>query len=435
MNNQNKNDAWGNLGLFLLLLPGIIVGYLVYGALKSEPVIGIILGICVGLLVSALLAKLLLEWSKEAEKKEKQKERKAIADGKWDFPIEEFCRECKKAKIKDAKDLFSEKKARAIADQILRNHHIPEEFYGVYDNKEKLESYLKRGAEIDEERHRKEREEEEKRRSEPQKANMTSAESGIVLHHKKLSEKYGVEKRCAYIEEEISKRRTRIWEIERAQDAALKMAAMVSSSAAQEKTHDWATAGGIASGIAGPVAGAMVASDLVRKNAEIEARNRQNQANVDKMADRYVSLSLKGNDEKYNLEEEIEPLQKKLDATRIKVVFENIPKDELFRSLTIGKSSIVPMASQALKIKTTISSNYVPKGVPAGVKMVVDGTLSGKIYAGGMLVGEIVLPLPEYGVPCDGSSVTVETFCDHYSVNGQPYRVEFTPNKLWVMEK
>ena len=61
--------------------------------------------------------------------------------------------------------------------------------------------------------------------------------------------------------------------------------------------------------------------------------------------------------------------------------------------------------------------------------------LTGKVYAGDLYVGECVLPLPLFGVECGNPAPTqAETICGRFAANDQPYRVEFSPNKLWVME-
>ena len=59
----------------------------------------------------------------------------------------------------------------------------------------------------------------------------------------------------------------------------------VRSSAYQEKEINWAVAGGIASGFAGPIARAAAAVDAMVKNAEIRAKNEINKQNFNKVAD------------------------------------------------------------------------------------------------------------------------------------------------------
>lgn len=67
--------------------------------------------------------------------------------------------------------------------------------------------------------------------------------------------------------------------------------------------------------------------------------------------------------------------------------------------------------------------------------MTIDGTLNGKVYAGDLFLSEITLPLPVFGVECGlKEETTAETLCDSYAINGKPYRIEFEPINLWVME-
>lgn len=53
----------------------------------------------------------------------------------------------------------------------------------------------------------------------------------------------------------------------------LRAGAQAIMSASQQKEHDWAIHGGIASGIAGPAAGLAAAADIQAKNAQIRAQN------------------------------------------------------------------------------------------------------------------------------------------------------------------
>ena len=134
------------------------------------------------------------------------------------------------------------------------------------------------------------------------------------------------------------------------------------------------------------------------------------------------------------LKKQLEPYEKALEDLRTKVVIDSADTETLFASLEIGKALVDKQKSGALAVKTTLKTNYCPQ-VPANVGCTVDGSLTGKIYAGDLFVGECVLPLPLYGVECGNPNPSMaEALCGRFAANDEPYRVEFSPNKLWVME-
>ena len=173
----------------------------------------------------------------------------------------------------------------------------------------------------------------------------------------------------------------------------------------------------------------------MNRNAQIEAENRKNRETINQAATQMFRDSLPMGKKIEGLERRIDVLRKQREELKAKVVIETGKTDELFRHLTISNVQVKGQGPDALRISAELKTDYSPKGLPEGVRTVVDGTLTGKVYAGDLFVREIVLPLPVLGVECGAPyATTAETLCDYYSLNGKPYRVEFTPNDLWVME-
>lgn len=83
-----------------------------------------------------------------------------------------------------------------------------------------------------------------------------------------------------------------------------------------------------------------------------------------------------------------------------------------------------------MRITVTITNNF-KADVPENVQVVVDGTLSAKVFFEDILLDTVCVPLPLFGVSKQ-ESVTVYT--DYYVEEEGNYSVQFSPNKLWIVE-
>ena len=92
-------------------------------------------------------------------------------------------------------------------------------------------------------------------------------------------------------------------------------------------------------------------------------------------------------------------------------------------------------------VKVLVAIGFVPVDnfqVPEGVKVVVDGTITGKLMVGDKTVADVVLPLPFNGVKCRAGHIeTLTAECTHYY--GDPdaeYRFELDSRQnVWYMEE
>lgn len=192
-------------------------------------------------------------------------------------------------------------------------------------------------------------------------------------------------------------------------------------SGAIRKEKDWATHGGIASGIAGPAAGIAVAADIQQKNAEIRKQN----AEVMHLTAQVAINATRETDhlacEAGRKAEHWEGLAKEAENKLVEV----LPADRLFAMLSPeGSASTSKTGAILVKVRIAASKNLkIYETVPA----VVDGILAARIMVGTEEVGTAYLALPWNGA---AGSTTLKGVCrnpiktaDHYSVVVSPYRL------------
>ena len=195
---------------------------------------------------------------------------------------------------------------------------------------------------------------------------------------------------------------------------------------AMQKETDWATHGGIASGIAGPAAGLAVAADIQRKNADIREHNaalRQLSVKAALEASRETdSLASK-------VSREAEKWEERATAAENKLV-QILPEEQLLELLSpTGRAynsdtgailvNIHISAARDLKIYETVSA-------------VVDGCLKVQIMDGAEIVGTTYLTLPWNG---SEFSADLEGVCRNPIKQANKYTVKIEPHHLWAIEK
>lgn len=392
------------------------------------------------------------ERQRQAEEKEKQEQarKEAICEkGEWLISSIDFYNRCCQSNVKEINSDFTLQKAVTIAGLMFNDAGVPKQFYPTFLEEQKLKAFFNEGkqeaqrrAAIAEEMRRKA---EEKRRTTPVAGKLSEQEAAQVHFSASLIHLTGKDKRRKILEDELDSINSQIQplrqEISRLLDQHSNRyvnAAMVYAAAPQEKTHDWATAGGIAEGIAGPAAGLAVALDTMNENAKIEARNAQTKQVYTTAANNILQRDYFGEGRNVgkkitSLENRAKPLQEALDALEEKVVLNGIDKSVLSKYLKVTYCNVEKRNSNILYVTVSLRNNYTAD-VPDGVTIVVDGTLSANIYCGDILVGSAIAAFPTFGIAC-GDTVTVTALCNRYLEGNRKYRAEITFNKLWVMEK
>ena len=192
----------------------------------------------------------------------------------------------------------------------------------------------------------------------------------------------------------------------------------------QQKEIDWATHGGIASGIAGGAAGLAVAMDAQAKNAQIRA---QNKANLEALLP--LESTVLGSAREY--EDAAKKIQPLVDEAKIKLVTDT-PKDKVLDRLDIKLKDISISQTGAFTVQASVKlrNNFV---IFDNIHAVVDGTICADLYQEGNKVGSALLVLPTFGV--DKQETTIKGISPDGAILGVPYEVKFTPYLLWEMEK
>ena len=259
--------------------------------------------------------------------------------------------------------------------------------------------------------------EEARKNAEKLQAELSELRKAEQEKHSKLT-KYasfaGREKRIAMLNDVIDK-------CERAVPALMN-GAEITLRESQEKELDWATFGGIASGLAGGAAGLATAADIQAKNAQIRANN---QARKEAVKPRMMAM--------YNAaieyKQEGKEAKAALEAAKLKLVAEDSAESALSR-LSIEVDRVTISKTGAFELKATMQLKK-PFTIFETVNAVVDGTISADLYQEGTKVGSALLVLPTFGV---GEKVTIEGIGLRGAKVGVPYKVKFTAHKLWEME-
>ena len=377
----------------------------------------------------------------QREKEEADKKWQAEqASGNWAFPSGKFYDACVKAGYETFDTPFSRQKIYTIAKSILKNNNVSEEYYALYIGNEKdfggelLEKRLAEGkiasaAEKKQIALEKERIAEANRL--PQDGQLSKPQQEYQNLVNAVRSMYGIDKRNTMLDDAIDKLSTKISQYYEGQEAIRELGIMMANSVKQEKKKDWATLGGIASGIAGAGAGLAVASKAMAENAAIEERNRQaREAANQTMRNMYSSASsLDADISQFHNEKRL--LQKYREEADSKVVLANYTTKEIMEKLTITSQVKRNSSGKALDVELTITNNFVAD-VPENVTVTVDGTIDAEIYCGGNLVDRICVALPVMGVTQGHKDVALGHSA-RYTKDGK-YKVKLYPNKLWIVE-
>lgn len=203
----------------------------------------------------------------------------------------------------------------------------------------------------------------------------------------------------------------------------LRDGAMAVMNATQQKEHDWAIHGGIASGIAGPAAGVATAMDIQAKNAQIRAQNEANRK-------AFAPIMMTSYEGAAQHDRRAAALLEEIESAKTKLVSNDDAKTCLSKLSFFG--TMVLVSETGTCTVTTNVKLAEPFFIFGDVEAVVDGTVIAKIYDGDTMVGVASLVLPTYGV----KSVTkLKGMCLYCGTPGKKYTVEFAAANLWAMER
>lgn len=203
----------------------------------------------------------------------------------------------------------------------------------------------------------------------------------------------------------------------------LRDGAMAVMNATQQKEHDWAVHGGIASGIAGPAAGVATAMDIQAKNAQIRAQNEANRK-------AFAPIMMTSYEGAAQHDRRAAALLEEIESAKTKLVSNDDAKTCLSKLSFFG--TMVLVSETGTCTVTTNVKLAEPFFIFGDVEAVVDGTVIAKIYDGDTMVGVASLVLPTYGVK---SATKLKGMCLYCGTPGKKYTVEFAAANLWAMER
>ena len=203
----------------------------------------------------------------------------------------------------------------------------------------------------------------------------------------------------------------------------------------KERESSWGLHGGIASAIAGPVAGAMAASEIQRNNAAKNARNAQ----------LGTSLAMFTLDAERRIREEIDSAVasaktwEKRAAKAPNLLMQEFPAEKLLAHLDpqVYSLKVLETGSIEIEVKTLRSELLIFDTVNA----VVDGTFLAVFYKKELQAGKEEQKIGEafFTLPYNGSNngTILSSICcaSNEKIPEQRLTVRFKPHRLWAIEK
>lgn len=402
-----------------------------------------------------------------AEKKRNEKIweiEKQLRTGKWTFPAENFYRCCKENNILQLDNEFAYVKAQKLAESCIREElaqreaeidadtrhslvslksmgkeeYILERFsvtlssmnsseFSSYIRKECLERYLTEGKKLADSADQ----EELARQKTIKAATPNLPEKTFLQRTSKISYLRGSNKRVKMLDDLVSDLSEKIVAIQQGEEAMKTLGMLYMQQ--QKKEGDWAIAGGIADGLAGPVAGFMAASQVIENNREVRRHNE-----IMRNTSRDVlsgSLSLSSN--RYELERQKKQTEERCKEAKEKITLSKPNAAEIWNHIQVGRYQIKKEKTGVLHVALPVHiETPFALDVPANVKTVVDGTLKAEVRFEDKLVGTVNFPLPLYGIPTNmAAEVTLDGMLDRsVEFNGEYTLKMLDSHNLWIME-
>lgn len=234
----------------------------------------------------------------------------------------------------------------------------------------------------------------------------------------KYAKLHGREKRVAMCYDQYMLCKQECDKLEKQRDNSLSVA----QSYRREK-DDWAIAGGIAQGIAGPAAGLATAMDVQRKNAEAREKNEQS-------ATAFTQFGLFTDNKLREKKKELQHYAERVDRAKKSLVDDSKPY-ELFEKLHFEQPTIGVSETGTITVK--ISANAKSFMIYDDRKAVIDGSVVANIYEGTTKVGQAIMVFPQDGVSektCELEGIALS--CGQW---GKKYHATIGINDLWAIEK
>ncbi len=338
----------------------------------------------------------------------------SIRNGVCAFPSMNFYKECIREGITDLSDRFSYEKAKRLLPKIFGNLDIAD--YGNYT--QNLQEYFDEGKTLT-----------DKDNVGPKEGKVPEEYKCIFSFHSKYSRLHSDKKRKAIVEDTIKDLTSQIENLETASKTAFRMATSAYSLYDTKSSNAWAYAGGAASALGGPVAGAMVASSMYRDDL---TRTTANKAAADRMFNTFYDASMSRTKDVNWLKRQKSSLSKLQETLDSKIIFNDCNQDDLFRSLSaLGK---VHNNEGYTEIEIEIKNTYKFGNNHTG-ELATDGVLEAKLLCDDdTTIDFISIVLPQDGIPL-GQNQTLYAVSDKYMEGKHTnFRAEIYPVDLWITE-
>ncbi len=335
-----------------------------------------------------------------------------------------FYQECKRRGIKNLSSPENKQRAELIYKEVYKIYSV---------NSATVEKAFLKGEKAYTELKEKEEKEEVLKKEQNEREQMErlkTREKEIYNDYIKYAEFYGREKRIAILKDLQKVCQSKIEEKKKA-EKNLRDLDIALYSASQRKENDWATMGGIASGIAGPAAGLAVAMEAQAENAKIREENKINGEKMIGMIAQHGSIYSALNGNIQELEAQAKALSRDIDDAKYKLVSDE-SAEEVFNYVKIKATNVKISETGAFIIKATASAEENKIKVFDKTEGVIDGTIAADLYQENKLVGTALLVLPFEGLK---SSCKFEGMGLQGAKQNVPHKIKFRPYKLWIMEK
>ena len=238
---------------------------------------------------------------------------------------------------------------------------------------------------------------------------------------------FGAKKRAAKYDKKIEALNKKIKEIDEKISSFLYVKNdLANPSKITRSKQDWAISGGIASALAGPVAGIAVASQMIENNKKIEQQNRENIRLAAKCS---VTSEIKISElkkERKKVLDDIKDIEEEIKRINIQLV-QGLNKEtaiDLFEisNVELTKSNLTLFISlkQAQKIFDDVDA-------------VIDGAFWAHIYQEKNYIGSVRVILPADGIDTKLVKISVST-----SIGIDPdvdFQIEYETERLWLIER
>lgn len=369
---------------------------------------------------------------KQAEQRQQQNQRGK--DHSWLFPAEEFYNMCAKENATDLSNEYSFLKATNYAEQLIARENPLADMssFNDYLEKEKLQSFLKlgklkaqKGARV-----------EATRNSVARSAKLTPKEATFLKRVYEARNLTGNQKRVKLLSDFLEDCNAEYQGKKNEEEAWRQLATVYGMQKQKEK--DWSIRAGAAHGIAGPVAGAMTALEVMQENEKIREYNH----GVQETTNGYIGQAVKALDAQATVTVMRNHLEKCIEEAKGKIALSNPNADVLWQNIIAADrdSFILEDTSGKLNISMDIRLKLpVNPDLPSNVKMVIDGTIVADVLHDGKKIGEVIFLLPVFGMPCDEpAAITLRGIFDNsvgYSSDEGRYSIQVQEKQnLWIME-